>query len=427
MTFHHATLDNGLDVVAELNPSVHSVAFGFFVKTGSRDETPDVHGVSHFLEHMVFKGTARYSADDVNRLFDEVGADYNAATSEEATLFYAAVLPEYLPKTFALQAAILRPALRDDDFETEKQVILEEIGMYDDQPSYVAYDQVMQSHFSGHPLGRTVLGTTASITNLTAEQMRAYHAERYRAGNIVLAVAGRADWPEIVALAQTHCGAWPGGSSPRSLQPAHPRQSSRSVVRPPLQQQQVVQLAEAPDTHDPARYAAELLAVIVGDDQNSRLFWELVDPGHAELAELSYNDYDDAGAFMFFLSGDPGETRANLDRAAKVFESVNRAGITDEELRLAKTKVASRIVLRGERPMGRLSSLGGNWLARREYRSVVDDLKTVEAITRDDVRRVLERFPLSPLTTVSVGPVSIDGSLNRDDLPRNFERADVSR
>src|SRR5581483_12025367 len=136
-TFHHTTLPNGLHIVAETWPQAHSAAFGFFVRTGSRDEPPAWNGVSHFLEHMIFKGTKRHSAEDVNRIFDEVGAQYNASTSEETTIFYAAVLPEYLPDTFDLLADILQPSIRDADFEMEKQVILEEIGMYDDQPSFV--------------------------------------------------------------------------------------------------------------------------------------------------------------------------------------------------------------------------------------------------------------------------------------------------
>jgi predicted Zn-dependent peptidase len=406
MHFHHATLANGLEIVAELNPAAQSLAFGFFVKTGARDESPDVHGVSHFLEHMAFKGTDRFSAEDVNRIFDEVGADYNAATGEESTLFYASVLPEYFPRTFEIQSAILRPALRDSDFDTEKQVILEEIGMYDDQPSFVAFDHLMQSHFAGHPLGRTILGTTASIAALTADSMRAYHVDRYRAGNIVLAVAGQGEWPEILALAEQHCGTWPAGAGSRPLQPAHPVGHRQWIVRESLQMEQIAQACAAPDAHDSLRFAAELLSVIVGDEQNSRLYWELVDPGHVELAELNYNDYDDAGTYLFFLSGDPDESEANLERAARVFEAVTRDGITEEELRLAKTKVSSRIVLRGERPMGRLASLGGNWLSQREYRPIADDLRIVGEITREDIRRLLERFPLTPQSTIGVGPWS---------------------
>ncbi|MCA8989051.1 MAG: insulinase family protein, partial [Planctomycetaceae bacterium] len=168
--FEHLQLPNGLNIVAEINPNVHSVAFGFFVRVGSRDETAEVSGVSHFLEHMVFKGTETLSPLDVNRIFDEVGAKYNASTSEEITLFYAAVLPEYFATTFSLIASILYPTLRSDDFDMEKKVILEEIGMYDDMPAFSAYEKLMQLHFQGHPLSQSILGSVSSITDLTAEQ-----------------------------------------------------------------------------------------------------------------------------------------------------------------------------------------------------------------------------------------------------------------
>ena len=187
MKFHEFKLDNGLQVVAELNPNVHSVAMGFFVRTGSRDETSAVSGVSHFLEHMAFKGDDKFTADDVNRIFDEIGAKYNASTSEEITLFYAAVLPEYLPRACEILAAILFPSLRQEDFDMEKNVILEEIGMYEDQPSFVAYENLMRTHFSGHPLSQCILGTSQSVTDLTSEQMRNYHSEHYGTGNITLA------------------------------------------------------------------------------------------------------------------------------------------------------------------------------------------------------------------------------------------------
>lgn len=405
MEFHHTTLPNGLEIVAETNPAAQSVAFGYFVRTGSRDETSDVHGVSHFLEHMAFKGTERFSASDVNRVFDELGADYNAATSEESTIFYAAVLPEYLPEAFEMQSAIIQPALRDDDFTTEKQVILEEIGMYDDQPSIVAYDAAMQLHFTGHPLGRTILGTQESIRALAADQMRSYHATHYRAGNIVLAAAGNVSWPVLQSLAERHCGAWPAGSCPREARPAQLRGGCRQITRDSLQVEQVVQMAPAPDANDPLRFAAELLTVIVGDDQNSRLFWEFVAPGLAEMAELSYHDFDDSGTYLFYLSCDPDAILENLQMTGRLFEAIQRDGVTDEELRLAKTKVATRIVLRGERPMGRLPSLGANWLARKEYRSIADDLAMVEAITQRELRELLEKFPLTMCTTVGVGPL----------------------
>ena len=192
-------MPNGLEIVAECNGAAYSTAMGFFVKTGSRDETDDVAGVSHFLEHMVFKGTPTRSADDVNREFDEMGADYNAYTNEENTVFYAAVLPEYQDRAVELLADILRPALREDDFDTEKKVILEEIQMYEDQPPFGADDKCRAAYFGPHPLGQSVLGTAESVAALTAEAMRDYFRRRYSPGNIVLAAAGRVDFDALVA------------------------------------------------------------------------------------------------------------------------------------------------------------------------------------------------------------------------------------
>ena len=162
MEFLKERLDNGLEIVAECNPEAHSLGLGFFVQTGSRDESNALAGVSHFLEHMVFKGTPTRTADDVNREFDEMGAHYNAFTSEENTVYYAAVLPECQQRCLDLLADILRPSLRSEDFDTEKQVIIEEIRMYEDQPPFGADDKCKAVHFGAHPLGRSVLGTVAT-------------------------------------------------------------------------------------------------------------------------------------------------------------------------------------------------------------------------------------------------------------------------
>src|SRR5437763_12372979 len=153
MQYHTHTLPNRLALVGETNPAARSVALGFFVKTGSRDETPGVSGVTHFLEHMVFKGTPHRTALQVNYDFDKIGASYNAYTSEENTVFYAAILPEYLPQAVDILADILRPSLRGEDFDMEKNVIIEEIGMYEDQPMWCAYDHAKKTYFDGHPLG----------------------------------------------------------------------------------------------------------------------------------------------------------------------------------------------------------------------------------------------------------------------------------
>jgi predicted Zn-dependent peptidase len=406
LEFHQTQLDNGLTVVAETNPHVYSVAAGFFVRTGSRDETPDVAGVSHFLEHMAFKGTDTHSADDVNRILDDIGARSNASTSEEVTLYYAVVLPEYLPRAFEILAGLIRPALRGEDFDVEKKVILEEIGMYEDQPSFVCYEKAMASHFIGHPLGRSILGTSESITALTAEQMRHYHADHYRAGNVTLAIAGNVDWDDVLDLAKRYCGHWPAGSFDRPTTEANPPGVTRIVTRESSTLQYVMQMAPAPPARNDLRYAADLLAMIVGADVGTRLYWELVDPGLCEAAELGFNEYDGSGTWLTYLAGTPESTRENLARIRAVYEAVNADGVTEEELERARNKVASGIVIRGERPMGRLSSLGSNWVYRGEYRSVEDDLATLQGIAIDDLREMLDVYPLAQTTTVAVGPLS---------------------
>ena len=404
MTFHQTTLSNGLEVVAELNDEVRSVAAGFFVRAGSRDESDDVSGVSHFLEHMAFKGSATRDALAVNRDFDEVGAKHNAQTSEEDTLYHVTCLPEYLPRSFEVLADILRPSLRGDDFEMEKQVIVEEIHMYMDNPMSVAYEAAKAAHFGPHPLGRSILGSVESIKNMTVEQMRGYYRSRYGAGNIVLAVSGNDDWSRLVDLAERYCGDWPQGVAGRDALVRRGPTSFQAICRADDQQQTVIGVADAPALESDDRHAAQLLATILGDHTGSRLYWTLIDPGHADGVDVSYQDYNNTGVFYTFLSCDPDEAQANLGRIESVFRDAMREGPSEEELAQARNKVLSRTVLRSERPMGRLGSLGFQWLYRREYLSVEDELAAFDRVTTDDLRRVLDAFPLTPWTIVSVGP-----------------------
>ena len=198
MPFHHHVLSNGLQIIGETSPSARSVALGFFVRTGSRDETPEVSGVTHFLEHMVFKGTPRRTALDVNRDFDRIGANYNAFTSEENTVFYAAILPEYLPQAVDILADILRPSLRGDDFDMEKNVIIEEIGMYEDQPMWSAYDHAKRVYFADHPLGNSILGTRRKHHGADARpDARPTSSAATSPPNITVVAAGNFDLAEL--------------------------------------------------------------------------------------------------------------------------------------------------------------------------------------------------------------------------------------
>src|SRR3954454_7772229 len=219
LSFKHQQLPNGLDIVAELNPDSHSVAAGLFVKTGARDESPEINGVSHFLEHMMFKGSTKYSWEDVNRIFDEMGARYNAFTSQEMTAYYANVLPEFTEQAIEHLSHLLRPAIRPEDFDTEKKVILEEIAMYLDDPGHRLYERLMEAHFGHHPLSMSILGPAESIQNLKRDQMADYFRQRYGPGNMVLSVTGQLDFGEIVKLAEKYMGDWPHVDAPRDQPP----------------------------------------------------------------------------------------------------------------------------------------------------------------------------------------------------------------
>jgi predicted Zn-dependent peptidase len=405
LEFLEHTLANGLEIVAECNSEARSTALGFFVKTGSRDESDAIAGVSHFLEHMVFKGTPTRSADDVNREFDEMGAHYNAFTSEEKTVYYAAVLPEYLPPAVELLADIMRPSLRDDDFNTEKQVIIEEIRMYEDQPPFGADDRCKALHFGQHPLARSVLGTVESITNLPVDAMREYFQRRYSPGNIALVAAGQIDFDQLVAIADRACGAWQPVKAPRAIMPADPASHFACEVRDTATQEYVIQLANGPSATDKDRFAAKLLATILGDDTGSRLYWEIVDPGHAESASLSHHDYHGTGLYGTYLACSPENTQENMQRVLDIYREAEGDGCTPEELDQAKNKINARVVLSSERPRGRLFNVGANWTYRHEYRSVKDDLDAVERVTLADIGRVLARYPLTTNTTMAIGPI----------------------
>jgi len=406
MEFLTHTLPNGLEVVAECDGQAHSTALGFFVKTGSRDETAANSGVSHFLEHMTFKGTPTRSADDVNREFDEMGAHYNAFTNEENTVYYAAVLPECQDRAAELLGDILRPSLRKEDFDTEKQVILEEICVYEDQPPFRADEKCKAAYCGPHPLGHSVLGTVESVTRLSVEAMRDYFRRRYSPGNVVLAGTGRIDFAALCASAQQCCGAWEPAADARNIEQITPPPSFEVLQKESATQQYALQLSAGPAADDPRRYAAKLLATVLGDDSGSRLYWELVDPGLAEHAGLSHCEYEGAGLMMTYLSCAPERAAENLQRILDLYRCAEAEGVTPAELDQAKSKIRSRIVLSSERPRGRLFTVGGDWVYRREYRSVRDDLETVAAVTPQQIAEVLAGYPLTRSTTVTIGPLA---------------------
>jgi predicted Zn-dependent peptidase len=420
MRFLRERLDNGLEIIAEVTDGGLSTSIGFFVRTGARDESDDLWGASHFLEHMVFKGTADLPADEINRRFDWMGASANAFTSEEDTVYHAAVLPSQQHEAVDLLARMMRPALREEDFATEKLVILEEIRMYDDQPPFGADDRCRAGYFGRHPLARSVLGTTESIQSLPVEAMREYHRRRYSPGNIVLAATGAVDFEALVTSARRLCGDWEPLDSPVRRQPVHPPAADRLeyIVRPTATLEYAVRMSAGPAGDDDDRFAAKLLAVALGDDSGSRLYWALVDSGEAEQASCHHHDFLDAGLMITQLSCDAADVSPLLARILEVYREAATQGISPAEFAQARNKLAGRVVLEGERPRRRLFHVGLEWAHGGVYRSVADNLRIVEGLSLDDLERVLSRWPLDGAgVTVLAGPAGAEPS------PRQRPRA----
>ncbi|MBN1125587.1 MAG: insulinase family protein [Sedimentisphaerales bacterium] len=404
MEFQKHQLTNGLTLVGEIHPSAQSAAVGFFVRTGARDETAQISGVSHFLEHMLFKGTDKLSALEVNEAFDSTGAKFNAFTSEENTVYYATVLPEYLDKVTDLWTQLMRPALRDDDFNMEKNVILEEIAMYKDLPQFDVMDQCRSLHFAEHPCGHSVLGSKESITALTAEQMRDYFTCRYAPNNLVLACCGNFDFDHFCKLAKDKCDSWTPSEVGRELSFFPGSKNRQHEIKANLVREHICLVSPGVAAQDPRRFAASLLGLILGDSTGSRFFWALVDTALAETAAMQYESMDGVGAFYSYIQcGRENVTRV-MEIVDNIFDDVIQNGITQEELDAARNKVLSSVTIKSEQPMGRLVDLGFNWVYLKEYRSVADDVKAIKAVTADEVNGLLDEFKPSEYTLFSLGP-----------------------
>ena len=405
MEFKTKTLENGLVLIGEANASAKSAAVGFFVKTGSRDETEQINGVSHFLEHMLFKGTDKLNAFQVNEAFDRTGAQFNAFTSEENTVYYAAVLPEYLAEVTGLWTELMRPALRDEDFHIEKNVIKEEIAMYKDQPGFDVMDRCRTLHFDGHPCGNSVLGSEESINGLTAEQMRTYFAKRYAPNNMVLACAGNFNWDRICSVAEELCGKWLDGQTvERTLEHCEGSKAKERIEKASLVREHICLMSNGVSAQDPRRFAASLLGTIIGDDVGSRFFWELVDKALAEAATMHFGPMDGTGAFYSYIRCSSDNVTKVLDTVRGILESLAKDGIRKEELTTAQNKVLSALVIKNELPMGRLVDLGFNWIYLGQYRTIEDDVGAIKDVTVEDVQALIGQLNLSDFTQFSLGP-----------------------
>lgn len=407
LTFHHTTLANGLIIVGEHNPDAQSFAAGYFVKTGSRDESAAVAGVSHFLEHMMFKGTERRSAEDINREFDALGASYNAFTSDERTVYYGAVLPEQGAQLLDLLSDMMRPALRQEDFDIEKNVILEEIAMYKDRPTFRVFEEAGPHYFAGHPLGNSVLGSSDSISALTRDQMLNYFNACYAANNVMLTLSGNYDWQQVTDQVTALTEHWQAHPSQRQYPNFAPNPQQMHSQDPNLKRSHVAMFAPGVSMQDDQRYAASLLARCIGDSSGSRLYWALVDKGLADQADLSHDAADGLGAFIGYLSCAPERTAEVLGRYRDVLAEVEKAGLSQDEWTRAQRKFATGVTLGGETPFRRLMSLGSSYQYLQQYRSVQATVDSIMATSLADGMALLAGKPFSQLFSFVLEPAEV--------------------
>lgn len=392
--FDHLTLPNGLRLLGERSDA-RSVAVGLAFDVGARDERADESGAAHFLEHLAFKGDRGRRADDVNRAFDELGARVNAYTSHDRTLFYGAALRDLRAPLTAQLLTLARPALRREDVDVERRVILEEIGMAEDRPEDRTWERGARLFFDGHPLGAPVLGTRASVEALGPSRLRSFHRRWYRSDRALLIVTGAYAWEEVVEEVRAATEDWTPGGATRIHPAWAPRRGAEEERGSGFERTHLVWFAPAPSAQDPARIAATLLARVVGDDDNGRLFWALVEPGLVDDAALWFDPADGLGSFQASATTDDASRDRVVETVEEVLSRFERDGPTDDEWARAQRALATEVTLAAETPMGRLAELSDAWLDRGEAEASAATVARILATPPSAGRELLEGAPFA--------------------------------
>ncbi len=410
-------LPGGLRVVTEAVPTVRSVTFGIWVGVGSRDEGVRQSGCSHYLEHLLFKGTERRGALEISAAIDRVGGEMNAFTAKEYTCFYARVLDADLPVAVDVVSDVVTSAvLLRDDVENERSVILEEIAMSDDDPADLVHDQFAQAVFGDTPLGRPVLGTVDSIEQLSRATINGYYRRHYRPETMVVAAAGNLDHAHVVRLVRK-AFASAGALGDRSTAPEPPRLGGRqrarrpgTVVhhRPTEQANFVLGVPGIPRVDD-RRFALGVLNGVLGGGMSSRLFQEVREKRGLAYSVYSYHtQYADTGLFGVYAGCQPDRVDEVLDLCRTELAKVVDDGITAEELARGQAQLRGALVLGLEDTGSRMSRIGKSELVYGELLGVPELLRRIEAVTLDDVRALARDLLRTPPTLAVIGPFDED-------------------
>ncbi len=397
-------LGSGVRVVTEEVPSVRSVALGLWVRTGSRDETPAQAGVSHFLEHLLFKGTERYSAIEISERFDGLGASVNAATGKETTHLHARFLDEHTEAVFELLAEMLL-APTYPEIDSEREVVLEEIAMYEDEPADRVHDILAGAVFGEHPLGRRVLGETEVIASIPVPEIEAYHRQRYTAANVIIGAAGHLEHERIVELSERLISAEPrAGAAPAAGR--QPAEEARLRFYPKDTEQYHICFGAPGITRaDERRYALAVLDAIFGGSTSSRLFREVREKRGLAYSVGSYNEhYTDSGLVATYV----GTREENVEEACAIIgaelEALRSEPVSAEELERAKESVKGRLVLSSESTAARMTRISRSTLFDLPIESLDEMLEAVDAVSVEELTELAaELYGAERLSAACVG------------------------
>ncbi len=409
MHYDLTTLPNGLRIISQDMPSVRSVAIGCWVDTGSRDEIGPEAGASHFLEHLLFKGSERLSAQTISEAFDAVGARHNAFTSKEYTAFWARVRDADLPLAVdILGEMIQRPAFRQEEIDSERHVVLEEINMNEDDPGDVAHELFIEALWKGHPLAPPILGTRQSILAMSRDTIAEYWHRRYTPNSTVVAVAGRVDHDALVELIGEHFSDWEGGPVGRDLHLPDPV-SQVALRRKDTEQAHLVLGTTALARADERRHAFLVADHILGGGMSARLFREIREQRGLAYAVHSFRmPFAETGAAAIYVGTTPTQAPEVLKLVRTELDKIIDKGLTVEELERAKGHVQGSLALSLEDTNSRMTRLGRNELTGLDHLSVDEIVAIIDAVTEDQVLEVVAEAYAGPYVLGAVGPFEVE-------------------
>lgn len=394
--YRRTTLDNGLTVVSEHLPGVRSVALGAWVRRASVHEVREQMGISHLLEHMVFKGTERRSPKEIALALESLGGSLDAFTSREHTSFQARVLDEHLPQAADVLAdLIFRPTLRETDLELERRVVLEEISMVEDTPDDLVFELHNAALWGQHPYGYTILGTRESVSSLGVPELRGLHGTAYRPANIVLGAAGCVDHDDLLrVLADTGWLDVPSGERLAHDVPVPVSETpTRTHVEREGQQTQIVLGAPTVPYGDPRRYAVTLVSLMLGGGMSSRLFQRVREERGLAYAVYTFQSYHfDTGMQGVYVGTSPQTAEPALDEIFRELAEVTRQGFPAAEVQSGKNQLKGQLTLSLESPASRMFRVAATELYGEPFHPVDDILARIDAITPEEVAAVAEAF-----------------------------------